>query len=50
MALFASCCPCAFCKFAPTIMPKINLSTLANHPDLLNGILALRQRIAGTFN
>lgn len=49
MAVFATC-PCAFCKFARTTMPKIDMSTLTKHPDLRDGILALRQRIGGTFN
>lgn len=49
MAVFATC-PCAFCKFARTTMPKIDMSTLTKHPDLRYAILALRQRIGGTFN
>ena len=49
MAVFATC-PCAFCKFTRTTMPKIDMSKLAKHPDLRDGILALRQRIGGTFN
>lgn len=49
IALLATC-PCAFCKFTRTTMPKINLGKLTNHPDLRNGILALRQRLGGTFN
>jgi len=49
MAALATC-TCAFCKFTRTTMPKIDMSTLTKHPDLRDGILALRQRIGGTFN
>ena len=49
MAALATC-PCAFCKFTRTTMPKIDMGALAKHPDLRDGILALRQQIGGTFN
>ena len=46
LALVSSC-PCAFCAFCRTTLPKIDISSLGHAPTFRGALLALRRRVGG---